>query len=97
MCRRCGEPDKRGSAKSRRARKRWLLATFGDGETCPCTWCGRDLTFHAVQQDRIIPGGPYRRDNLIPACADCNIARSNDRIPEGCEYGPVNDPVKVAA
>lgn len=91
MCRRCGEPDRRGSAARRRARKRWLLDTFGDGTTCPCTWCGTALTWDTLQQDRLVPGGPYRRNNLVPACAGCNIARNGDAIPEGCDYGPVGD------
>jgi hypothetical protein len=87
MCRRCGEPDRRGSAASRRARKRWLLTTFGDGRTCPCFWCEKPLTWLTVQQDRIVPGGPYRRANLVPACAGCNLTRH--LIPDGCAYGPV--------
>lgn len=89
MCRRCGEPDRRGKARERRARKRWLLKEFGDGVTCPCTWCGKTLTFTTLQQDRLVPGGPYRRDNLVPACGPCNIGRNAEHIPEGCEYGPV--------
>ncbi len=89
MCRRCGEPDRRGKARDRRARKAWLLTTFGDGHTCPCYWCKSPLTAFTLQQDRLNPGGPYRRDNLVPACARCNIARNAHRIPDGCEYGPV--------
>jgi hypothetical protein len=89
MCRRCGEPDRRGSARNRRARKQWLLTKFGDGVECPCTWCGVTLTVFTLQQDRLVPGGPYRRDNLVPACARCNIARNGHAIPEGCDYGPV--------
>lgn len=89
MCRRCGEPDRRGSARNRRARKQWLLTKFGDGAQCPCTWCGVTLTVFTLQQDRLVPGGPYRRDNLVPACARCNIARNGESIPEGCDYGPV--------
>ena len=83
MCRRCGEPDRRGRARDRRARKLWLLDKFGNGVECPCTWCGTTLTFATLQQDRIVPGGPYRRDNLVPACGNCNIARTGDRIPDG--------------
>jgi hypothetical protein len=89
MCRRCGEPDRRGNTRNRRARKQWLLAKFGNGIECPCTWCGTTLTFATLQQDRIVPGGPYRRDNLVPACGKCNIARNLFNIPDGCEYGPV--------
>jgi len=70
--------DKRGSAESRRARKLWMLATWGDGTTCPCVHCGRSLTFITVEADRKIPGGPYRRSNVQPACRSCNLARSNN-------------------
>jgi hypothetical protein len=89
MCRRCGEPDRRGSSRDRRARKQWLLTRFGDGINCPCFWCGRPLSLFTLQQDRLVAGGPYRRDNLVPACAGCNIARNGDGIPDGCLYGPV--------
>jgi hypothetical protein len=92
MCRRCGERDRRGSADRRRARKRWLLEEFGDGTRVECFWgCGTALTFATLQQDRIVPGGPYRRDNLVPSCADCNIKRSAATIPDGCHYGPVGN------
>jgi hypothetical protein len=89
MCRRCGDPDRRGSARARRARKQWLLAAFGDGVECPCFWCGTALNLLTLQQDRLVPGGPYRRENLVPACSGCNIARNGASIPEGCRYGPV--------
>jgi hypothetical protein len=89
MCRRCGEPDRRGSARNRRARKAYLLAAFGNGVQCPCIWCGTTLTFATLQQDRLVAGGPYRRDNLVPSCGRCNIARRLLDIPDGCQYGPV--------
>ena len=70
--------DKRGSAATRRARKTWMLATFGDGITAPCTHCGRQLTYSQLEADRVVPGGPYRRSNIQPADGACNKARSND-------------------
>lgn len=92
MCRRCGERDRRGAARDRRARKRWLLKEFGDGTTVECFWgCGTKLTFATLEQDRIVPGGPYRRDNLVPSCGPCNIKRAAETIPDGCYYGPVGD------
>lgn len=67
MCRRCGEPDKRGPASERRARKRWLLSPEslwgGDGETVDCwniTVCGQTVTFDTMEVDRIIPGWQCR-------------------------------------
>jgi 5-methylcytosine-specific restriction endonuclease McrA len=54
-----------------------MLATWGNGASCPCVHCGCPLTFATVEADRIVPGGSYRRDNVQPACRRCNLARSN--------------------
>ena len=70
--------DKRGSASQRRARKYWMLRYFGSGKTAPCSHCGKRLTFRTIEADRIIPGGSYARHNVMPACRDCNLARSNN-------------------
>jgi hypothetical protein len=85
MCRRCGEPDKRGNTKNRRARKQWLLTTEFGGSVGKCVHCERELTIFTVEADRIIPGGSYRRENIWPACGPCN--RSRRDIPEDCAYG----------
>jgi hypothetical protein len=69
--------EKRGSAADRRARKAWMLRTWGNGETCPCVFCGRAVNFETVEADRIIPGGSYRRDNVQPACKPCNLSKSD--------------------
>jgi hypothetical protein len=69
--------ERRGSASDRRARKVWMLFTWGDGESCRCVHCGKRLCFETVESDRIVPGGSYRRDNIQPACRRCNAARSN--------------------
>lgn len=42
---------------------------------CRCYRCGELLTVYTVTVDRIIPGckgGTYRRNNIRPACGDCN-------------------------
>ena len=42
---------------------------------CRCYRCGVLLTVDTVTVDRIIPGcrgGTYRRNNIRPACLDCN-------------------------
>jgi hypothetical protein len=70
--------EKRGSSYARRARKLWMLATWGDGEKCPCVHCGAQLSFTEVEADRIIPGGSYRHENVQPACRACNLQRSDD-------------------
>ena len=72
--------DDRGNAATRRARKTWLLNTFGDRETCPCYRCGRSLSRSLVEADRIIPGclgGSYRRSNIRPVCEECNKITGN--------------------
>jgi len=70
----------RGNAAARRARKLWLLTSFGDGQTCPCYRCGAHLSLSMVEADRKVPGilgGSYRRENLRPACGACNKITSN--------------------
>lgn len=79
---RAGVPDRRGNNLSRRSRKLWMLAAFGDGTTAPCYHCEVELTFETVEADRIIPGGTYRRDNIIPACRQCNARRGNTPLQE---------------
>lgn len=69
--------EKRGNSTDRRARKYWMLGTFGDGKSAPCVWCAMALTYETIEADRIIPGGSYRRDNVQPACRTCNLSRSN--------------------
>lgn len=70
--------NERGSASSRRALKRWMLDTFGDGVTAPCSFCGRPLTAETMSKDRYpIPGrkgGRYVRGNVRPACLSCNAS-----------------------
>jgi hypothetical protein len=67
-----------GSSEDRRRRKRWLLVTFGDGESAECSFegCTVRVTFETITVDRFpIPGyagGTYKRDNIRPACAKCN-------------------------
>jgi 5-methylcytosine-specific restriction endonuclease McrA len=79
MARRCNGPD-RGNSKSRRARKHYLLDTFGNGTTCGCVHCGDELTFNTLEADRVTPGsegGSYRRDNIVPSCRHCNASRKD--------------------
>lgn len=80
---RAGNGPDRGSAAARRSRKGYLLTLWGDGETCPCLFCGFPLTFATVEADRVIPGalgGSYRRENVIPCCSLCNKRRSDKTI-----------------
>jgi hypothetical protein len=84
--------DRRGSNADRRRRREWLVspeagtlhdgvwvAFGGNGQFVPCWWgCGRNVDESTVEADRIIAGGSYRRDNIVPACRPCNLARSDD-------------------
>ena len=70
--------EKRGNCYDRRRRKLWMLETFGDGATAPCTHCLELLTPDTIEADRIVPGGSYRRDNIQPSCRRCNLDRSDD-------------------
>lgn len=65
----------RGSSYDRAARRRFLLAQFGDGTTAPCYRCMVPLTDATITVDRIVPGvlgGRYIRTNIRPACSPCN-------------------------
>lgn len=68
--------EKRGNSTDRANRKRWLLATFGNGTSCDCRHCRQSLTAETLQADRIEPGGSYCHSNLQPSCRPCNLARS---------------------
>lgn len=99
MCRRCGEPDRRGSNKSRRARKLRLIRVYGDEAkgTIGCIWCDKVLNYKTLTVDRLVPGcegGTYRWENIAPACRHCNIVRyfTAHEFPDGCEYGPAVPP-----
>lgn len=66
----------RGSAKSRRRRRAWLMEQFGDGKTMPCYHCGRRLTIEQIEVDRFPicghSGGRYVKTNIVPSCKSCN-------------------------
>jgi 5-methylcytosine-specific restriction endonuclease McrA len=87
MARRIGNSrlhDKRGNSKDRAARKNWLLSCEkfgGDGVKVACVHCQALIGYDEVQADRIIPGsqgGSYARTNVQPACAPCNLSRSDN-------------------
>lgn len=69
-----------GSSAERRVRRQWLLDTFGDGITAPCSLalpgvCAGRVDIVTLTVDRIVPGckgGTYRRSNIRPACMPCN-------------------------
>lgn len=69
--------DRRGNSRDRKARKVWLISTFGNGVTAPCAHCERQLQLEEIEADRINPGGSYRRDNIQVSCGPDNRSRSN--------------------
>lgn len=76
---RSGEQDLRGNSAARKARKLWMLRTFGNGKTVKCTHCGKKLDYATVTSDRKIPGclgGRYTHANVQPACKPCNDKRN---------------------
>lgn len=71
--------NQRGGSAQRRARREWLVNTFGDGEFVDCKLaatpdCWVAMTKWTVSADRIVPGilgGTYKRSNIQPACPAC--------------------------
>jgi 5-methylcytosine-specific restriction endonuclease McrA len=68
----------RGNTLDRARRRAYLVQAFESDQgpgTCRCFRCGDLLTVDTVTVDRVIPGcqgGTYRRENIRPACSDCN-------------------------
>lgn len=79
MARGTTNSNARGNTRDRLKRKLWLVINWRSNEnalTCRCYRCGVLLTVGTVTIDRIIPGcrgGTYRRNNIRPACAPCNM------------------------
>jgi len=53
------------------------MAAYGDGCNVTCVHCGALLNFATVEADRIVPGGPYARHNVLPSCGPCNKRLGN--------------------
>lgn len=73
--------NQRGNTTERAARRQWLLDTFGDGVTAPCSigWdenCLGEVDDTTITVDRWpvagIDGGTYDRRNIRPGCGPCN-------------------------
>lgn len=67
------------SAAKRRELKLWMLAEFGDGISCMCSFgCGTVLLYSTITKDRFpLPGrkgGRYIKGNIRPSCLSCNAA-----------------------
>lgn len=82
--------NQRGSSHERRVRRQWLLDTYGDGETAPCSiaWdehCLGDVDATTLTVDRHpvpgVDGGTYDKNNIRPGCGPCN-SRSGTALRE---------------
>jgi hypothetical protein len=84
--------NSRGSSTSRRARRHYLLASWGWRDWTRCFHCGKMLVDGDVTADRIIPGilgGTYARGNLRPACLTCNSVEGSalrDALKRGHDF-----------
>jgi hypothetical protein len=78
-----GYDPSRGNYLARRARKLWLIATYGWPDPVNpfaglvlCWLCDVPLTYEDLTVDRWpVPGckgGTYARSNIRPACIHCN-------------------------
>ncbi|PID77165.1 MAG: HNH endonuclease [Deltaproteobacteria bacterium] len=78
---------KRERAKARELRKsRWWQRKTASGR---CYYCGNIFTYQQLTMDHLIPlarGGRSTRDNLVPACKECNNHKKNLLPVEWEEY-----------
>ena len=82
------EKDIRGNNEDRARRRAWMWEKFAEWEGIPgfrggrfaveYHWCHELLNFKDFEVDRWPiagkDGGTYRRDNIVPACRQCNAA-----------------------
>jgi len=88
-----------GSSYARRKRKWWLIAWHGNGETVPCYRCKAELTYDTLTVDRIVAGmdgGTYARDNIRPACGNCNSI-TGSQLRDHRRRFPLGSPVVFAS
>lgn len=73
------EPEERGVNAIRHADIRRYQAV--QRQNCQCIYCGKKISFQTAQMDHIVPrkgaGSSNELPNLVAACADCNISKSN--------------------
>jgi hypothetical protein len=77
-----------GNTNDRRKRREALLKEFGNGQVCPCIYCGIKIGEGSLEQDKVITtvhGGRYRTPNLVPSCSDCNKRRGDMPFAEALE------------
>ena len=78
---------RRERAKARELRKtRWWQQKTSTGK---CYYCGKKVGFKNITMDHLVPiarGGRSTKDNLVPACKDCNNKKKSMLPLEWMEY-----------
>ena len=78
---------RRERAKARDLRKtRWWQQKTSSGK---CYYCGKKVVFKNITMDHLVPiarGGRSTKDNLVPACKDCNNKKKSMLPLEWQEY-----------
>lgn len=78
---------KRERAKARELRKtRWWQQKTSSGL---CYYCHKKFPYKQLTMDHLVPlarGGRSTKDNLVPACKDCNNKKKNMMAVEWDEY-----------
>lgn len=78
---------KKERAKARELRKtRWWQQKTAPGL---CYYCHRKFPYKELTMDHLVPlarGGRSTKDNLVPACKDCNTKKKNMMSVEWDEY-----------
>src|SRR3990167_422840 len=87
------QKDNASARNRRKALRQWLLDTYGSA----CYLCGCELTLKTLTVDHLQPkskGGKNRRENLRPACFECNREKSGDEsFPYGSNAYPLEGSV----
>lgn len=87
----------RGNSTERAIRRAWLVTVYGDGHQVRCFHCGTWLDATNVSADRIRPGvrgGTYARDNIRPACLDCNVS-DGGKLGRARQLGRNAEPIRL--
>jgi len=78
---------KKERAKARELRKtRWWQQKTAPGI---CYYCHQKFPYKELTMDHLVPlarGGRSTKDNLVPACKDCNTKKKNMMSVEWDEY-----------
>ncbi|MBI4848997.1 MAG: HNH endonuclease [Nitrospirae bacterium] len=81
------EEVRREKHKARELRKtQWWKRKCAEGR---CYYCGREVPLHELTMDHIVPvirGGKSEKNNIVPACKECNNKKKHSLPMEWEEY-----------